>query len=457
MERHKARQASWVVLVTVLGVLVGLSSPAAAASQRIESSSGPLTRVEITDDLNCAVSHAEDTAPEFYEDTACATLLAVDGTLYRPMNIPLAGAAEGTPYTPVSQSGVSGSGSAADPYRIVTVVALGSSGLQITQTDSYVVGEESYRTDVRITNTASAARSVTLWRAGDCYLQDSDGGFGSVDVETGAVACVAPDPDDPTVPGDRIIQWLPLSDDSSYYEAGYGEVWAHIGEQLPFPNVCQCDEYQDNAAGLSWQLSVPSRGSVLRSHLTTFSPLGRQPLPTTKTADDDHSAPGATNGYTITVSNPNAGTLRLNSITDTLPDGFGYVAGSTTGATTADPVVSGGQLTWSGPVAVPASGQVSVHFEVVVASTTGTYYNTAGGGVDQPFTVSPTGDTAPITVSTDPDPTPDPADPDPTADPQPTPGPAPGDPQLLRLWGAGRIATAVALSRHSRPDGSAGT
>lgn len=106
------------------------------------------------------MSHVEDTAPEFYEDTACATLLAVDGTLYRPMNIPLAGAAEGTPYTPVSQSGVSGSG--------------------------------------------SAARSVTLWRAGDCYLQDSDGGFGSVDVETGAVACVAPDPDAPAAPGDRI-------------------------------------------------------------------------------------------------------------------------------------------------------------------------------------------------------------------------------------------------------------
>jgi hypothetical protein len=111
---------------------------------------GPLTRIEISDDLNCAVSHIDDTEhPEFYGDTACATLVAVGGTLYGPAAIPAGGSASPrTPFTPISQSSVTGSGSGADPYQIVTEVALGSSGLRLVQTDSYAVGEESYRTDL---------------------------------------------------------------------------------------------------------------------------------------------------------------------------------------------------------------------------------------------------------------------------------------------------------------------
>lgn len=52
--------------------LLGPVSPALAASHLI-TSSGPLTRVEITTDLNCAVDHTGDAEPEFYGDTACGT------------------------------------------------------------------------------------------------------------------------------------------------------------------------------------------------------------------------------------------------------------------------------------------------------------------------------------------------------------------------------------------------
>ncbi|HWB71102.1 MAG TPA: hypothetical protein VG452_02710, partial [Egibacteraceae bacterium] len=394
------------MLVAMVVALVGPGGQRALAASQQIASDGPLTRIEISDDLNCAVWHAQDAEPEFYGETACATLAAVDGVLYSPEVIPGGLAAEGTPYTPVSQQPVQGSGSDADPYRIVTVVALGPSGLQITQTDSYVAGQESYRTDVAIANTSSAAKSLTLWRAGDCNLQDSDFGFGSADPVSGAVACVAPDPANPEAPGDRVEQWLPISAGSAYYEHERLDLWARIGAQRPFDNTCSCAEKVDNGAGLSWQLTVPAGASAVRSHLTTFSPLGWVPLTTAKTGDDDHTAPGGANGYTITVSNPNPVAVQLDAIIDTLPEGFGYTTGSTTGVTTADPAVAGGQLTWSGPFPVPASGQVTLHFGVVVASTPGTYLNNAGGSAQQPFTVSPTGDAAPVTVSTDPDPTP---------------------------------------------------
>jgi uncharacterized repeat protein (TIGR01451 family) len=132
--------------------------------------------------------------------------------------------------------------------------------------------------------------------------------------------------------------------------------------------------------------------------LTTFLRLGIAPLSTTKTADSATVAPGAADGYTITFHNPNLFLIVLDTITDTLPDGFAYTAGSTTGSTASDPTVSGQTLTWSGLFFNPA-GEVVVHFAVTASSTPGTYYNNAGG--NSPTTdVEPTGDTAPVTVET---------------------------------------------------------
>jgi hypothetical protein len=92
--------------------------------------------------------------------------------------------------------------------------------------------------------------------------------------------------------------------------------------------------------------------------------------------------------------------VTLSSITDTLPAGFTYTPGSTTGATTEDPSIEGQSLAWSGSFTVPGEGSVSLHFGVTVASEPGEYLNDAGGvaeGVDG----VPTGPTAPIVVEED--------------------------------------------------------
>jgi uncharacterized repeat protein (TIGR01451 family) len=294
----------------------------------------------------------------------------------------------------VSQTGPTGAGTASNPLRLVTVVDLGTTGLRITQTDTYVVGEESYRTDVVLANAGTASRTAILYRAGDCFLQDSDSGFGDIDTASGAVACAADQTE-----GARIEQLFPISAGSSYYEAGFSEVWSRIGGQLAFPNTCRCTEDIDNGVGLSWNVTVPGGGSVTRSHLVTFSPLGKRPLSTEKVADASTSAAGARNGYTITVRNPNPGSVTLSSITDTLPAGFSYVAGSTTGATTANPSISGQTLTWNGSFAVPGAGTRSLAFDVTVGSTPGQQFNSAGATATGGFSVAPTGPTAPVTVT----------------------------------------------------------
>ncbi|HYR12605.1 MAG TPA: post-COAP-1 domain-containing protein, partial [Mycobacterium sp.] len=171
-----------------------------------------------------------------------------------------------------------------------------------------------------------------------------------------------------------------------------------IGAKLPFPDTCACGSFIDNGAGLSWSLTVPAGLSLTVSHFTTFSPLGLAPLSTTKTADAATAAAGASDGYTITIHNPNASPATLNSITDTLPAGFTYTASSTTGVTTTNPGISGQTLTWAGPFSVPASGDVTLHFNVTVASTAGVYLNNAGGEAGA-IPVAPTGPTAAITVT----------------------------------------------------------
>ena len=139
-------------------------------------------------------------------------------------------------WTPVSQT-LTG-------LQINTVVQAGETGLRLEQVDTYSVGQQSYQTNMTFTNVGPAPVTGIVYRAGDCYLQDDDTGFGRVD--SGAPACIV----DPAE-GQRIEQWTPITPGSHYMEAIFGEVYQVIRESRQFPDTCRCDEDVDNGAGLS--------------------------------------------------------------------------------------------------------------------------------------------------------------------------------------------------------------
>jgi Calx-beta domain/Domain of unknown function DUF11 len=400
---------------SLAAIIVALALPASASAADIGNPLSPLTLIDTSTELNCSVNHVGDAAGEFFGGNACGTFVATPatadgtGTLYGPSVLPAGGGAgPRTSWTAVSQTPVSGAGTAGDPRKATTVVDAGDSGLRITQTDSYVYGTESYTTQIQVENTTGTAKTARVYHAGDCYLQDSDQGFGAVD--NGAVACVAgiSDPDTGDVSrGTRIEQFLPLTAGSHYMEAGFSEVWSHIGTQQEFPDTCICGneqtDYLDNGAGLSWTLAIPANSTKTVSLVTTFSPQGVQPITTTKTAAQPSVSPGGDDSYTITFSNPNTSPVTLTAIRDTLPAGFTYAAGTTTGATTANPTVNGQELTWTGSFIVPArsgqtNGTLTMTFGVHAGSTPGQYLNNAGGE-SSTVAVLPTGDTAPVTVT----------------------------------------------------------
>ncbi len=94
------------------------------------ASAGPLAHVWIGNELSCQVQHMMDgNTHEFYPPNTipgdCGTFIAMAGTLYAPdfnnhgltytQNL---GAR--TVFTPISQTPVTGSGTTADPYKVVT-------------------------------------------------------------------------------------------------------------------------------------------------------------------------------------------------------------------------------------------------------------------------------------------------------------------------------------------------
>jgi hypothetical protein len=273
------------VLATLL-----LLAPLAGAAVPFKdiSSPGPLQNIYVGDELSCQVRYRGDTSLQFFPPSAtpgdCGTFLAVDGTLYAPNFGEHDGTATGglgshTAFTPVSQSDVSGSGPRSDPYRVTTTVDAGGTGLRVSETTSYVTGEEAYRTDTTVSNSGGSPRDTVLYHAGDCFLQESDIGYGFVQTDGDAASpgCALNANNRPPA---RIEQFVAISGGNQYYEAGYSEVWEAIGTHNPFPNTCaRCAENVDNGAGISWSITVPAGGEVTRSRYTTFSPQGRTGAP----------------------------------------------------------------------------------------------------------------------------------------------------------------------------------
>lgn len=418
-KRERTRPlASLLSRIAALSVLI-ISAPFVAQSAwaATMTATGPLTEIETTPDLNCRVEHISDSASEFYGRTACATLVTMDGVLYGPAQVPAGSEVQDVAWTPVSQDS-GGVGTVADPYWINTVVSGGS--LTVTQRDTYVNGENSYRTSISVTSTEPG--DIIIYHGGDCYLQNSDNGFSEQDPVTGATTCRAVN-ETGDAPGERIEQYVPLTGGNTFMVGYYDSVWAAIATMLPLPNTVY-EGFTDNGMALAWSYTLPAGGSASVSLLTNFSPIGVLPLPTTLTPADATTPVTDANTITATVQNPNVMDVTLSDLVVTLSDGLTYVPGTTTGA--GEPTVSGQTLTFAGPIPVAAGTTVPVTFDVT-SDTAGSYgislmgHETGGAPVLESNTTVVFEGVAPTPTPT-PTPTPEPT-PTPTPTPEPTVSP----------------------------------
>ena len=161
MSRSRRAWTTRLPIVLLLAMCGAAGSAHAAVPFKEIASGGPLTSVTLGDELSCQVAHAGDAGLELFPSAAkpgdCGTFVFAAGTLFAPNfaahdSTSTSALGASTPFTPVSQSPVGGAGSSASPFKVTTVADAGASGLRISQSDSYVVGQESYRTDTTISN-----------------------------------------------------------------------------------------------------------------------------------------------------------------------------------------------------------------------------------------------------------------------------------------------------------------
>ncbi len=344
----------------MLAALALQPAVSSAAQQIIQSPGSPLSSIFIDDDLGCQVQAAGDFSPTFFGGTepgACGTFLSVTddeelevGEPPSPLNhlfgpSPPAGVSPDADFKPVSQT-LTGNGTSAQPFVLTTRVLMMEEieevpleGAELTETDSYVAGQDFYTTTIAITNLRSPQLTGTLYHAGDCLLSNLDFGFGAANVPAaGSAACTITANDSP--PG-RFMAFTPTATSGPaprFIESNFSTVWSNVNkEATPFPDTVEGATEQDNGMGLSWPISLKGPGRIepgetatvtLTTTITPFVPPGpppcTTPLPSLSiTSDQGHGSYelGALASVTITASgagltsNPSASHVPISTAT----------------------------------------------------------------------------------------------------------------------------------------------
>lgn len=224
-----------------------------------------LAGTQTSPDLNCYVQRSTDTHDQFYGPGACGTFVAVDGVLYGPNEVRAAWPLDQVGYTPLSQS-LAGRGTIDNPYTTTTRVALGDTGVRLTQVDTFIEGQAKFTTDVTLRDTTGITRDVIVYRAGDCYVADDDTGLGGLG-SAGQAICRNED-------GSKKLELIPTTTGSTFYEDEYLAVWSAVATLQALPNTCACDERVDNGIALRWNKTLPANNSITVESRIRFGDYG---------------------------------------------------------------------------------------------------------------------------------------------------------------------------------------
>jgi hypothetical protein len=277
--------------VTILWLVV---AAAAYAQQQVITSPGPMTQITLGDDLTCQVQMANDVASVFFPGTApgaCGTFMQFNGNnqfpsleLFGP-SVPAGDAPVTSDFTPGTQT-LAGNGTAASPYTVTTIAnacaggscTTGSIIATLTETDTYVVGDDFYSTVLTITNGLDLGISGTLYHTGDCYLQ-ADSGYGGLGPGPAPQCALTPGNSPPA----RVVSFIPVSAPTpSYYEGIWDTFWTDITtSETPYPDTIDATTLEDNGLGLSWAYSLPTFGSTQTISFDTMVTPAQNPANTT--------------------------------------------------------------------------------------------------------------------------------------------------------------------------------
>ena len=213
---------------------------------------------------------------------------------YNGVSIGIPGSATGTfrKWVFVSQTPVSGTGSASDPFLVSTTFN-DATGISITSITSYVNGKDYFNVQWQIT--LPTVGDVTTFIAQDLMLGGSDNGLSYYDPATETIGGT-------NVAHTQYQMFIPVTT-PTYHEVDlYNNIWARIGQSgtpgAGFSNyINPSTSIYDNGMGLQYNLSGASTYTinVIWAFSTDSSPAGTLTV-----------TPSSLTGFATTVGTPSA-------------------------------------------------------------------------------------------------------------------------------------------------------
>jgi hypothetical protein len=195
----------------------------------------------------------------YFADYDAGTYLVLNGVVYGPQPTANQGF-QPLQYTLVSHT-TGGNGTASEPAYITTKVTAGTTGVQLTQTVTYVAGDYKYNTFFHIENTSSNQYNISLIYAADMYANFADNyvdyGYGFHNPVTGVVGLVSYG-----LLNMQVITPNPAFPPDAYQVSDWGRsasvipFWRYIGgaSGAAGPGLANFAQsgYYDVVAGLQW-------------------------------------------------------------------------------------------------------------------------------------------------------------------------------------------------------------
>ena len=186
---------------------------------------------------------------------------SLNGIVYGPNfdNHPCGSASNSyTPWTEVSMTPVTGTGTAGDPFTVVIVVTAGATGLQLTETITYIAGQPQYNASLAFSNVGQTPLTWDTFHGSDLYLADNDDGFGVLQ----GTSAGGRGANDSCQPLQYVILFLTPTPANRWSAEAYGTVWDEISAG-DLSNTVDSAVCQDNGAAVEWTDRTLAAGASL--------------------------------------------------------------------------------------------------------------------------------------------------------------------------------------------------
>jgi hypothetical protein len=185
--------------------------------------------------------------------------ISIGGTVYGPDfdNHPCGSASNTyTPWTPVSFSGVTGTGTAGDPFTVVIVATAGATGITLTETLTYVNGSAGSNIALAFSQAAppsgpAGGLGFNVFQGSDLFLADNDEGFGLFQGGSAGGRAVNAS----CAPLAYTILISGGTPPTNWSATGFGTVWDEISAAA-LSNTVDSSICEDNGAALEWANQV---------------------------------------------------------------------------------------------------------------------------------------------------------------------------------------------------------